>query len=120
VARDGTSNLIYIKNVNNTAHVFVSRLLRGSFRTPQQIDPGLAGPSSQPVIAAGNGGVLLLAFVNGGALYVVQTLGASQGFSGPAGLIGGASNPSLRRPRRVLGSRRLGARIDAVERRPGG
>ena len=47
------------------------------------------------MIAAGNGGVLLLAFINGGALYVVQALSASQGFSAPAALIGGASNPSL-------------------------
>lgn len=95
VARDGTGGLVYLKNVGGTSHVFVSRLLGGSFGIPEQIDPGLAGPSSQPVIAAGNGGVLLLAFINGGALYVVQALGASQGFSGPAAVIGGASNPSL-------------------------
>ena len=95
VARDGTGGLVYLKNVGGTQHVFVSRLLGGVFRTPEQIDSTLAGPSSQPVIAAGNGGVLLLAFINGGALYVVQALSASQGFSAPAGVIGGASNPSL-------------------------
>jgi hypothetical protein len=95
VARDGTGGLVYLKNVGGTQHVFVSRLLGGVFRTPQQIDSTLAGPSSQPVIAAGNGGVLLLAFINGGGLYVVQALSASQGFSAPDGVIGGASNPSL-------------------------
>ncbi|MGZ4255003.1 MAG: PKD domain-containing protein [Solirubrobacteraceae bacterium] len=95
VARDGTGGLVYLKNVGGTQHVFVSRLLGGVFRTPEQIDSTLAGPSSQPVIAAGNGGVLLLGFINGGALYVVQALGSSQGFSAPAGVIGGASNLSL-------------------------
>jgi hypothetical protein len=95
VARDGTGGLVYLKNVGGVQHVFVSRLLGGVFRTPQQIDSTLAGPSSQPVIAAGNGGVLLLAFINGTGLYVVQALSASQGFSAPDGVIGGASNPSL-------------------------
>ena len=94
-ARDGTGGLVYVKNVAGTPHVFVSRLLGGVFRAPQQIDATLPGPSAQPVIAAGNGGVLLLGFINGGALYVVQALSASQGFSAPAALIGGASNPSL-------------------------
>ena len=95
VARDGTGGLVYVKNVGGTPHVFVSRLLGGAFGPPQQIDASLAPASSQPVIAAGNGGVLLLAFINGGALYVVQTLSASQGFTAPDALIGGASNPSL-------------------------
>jgi len=95
VARDGTGGLVYVKNIAGTPHVFVSRLLGGVFQAPEQIDATLPGTSAQPVIAAGNGGVLLLAFINGGALYVVQALSASQGFSAPAPLTGGASNPSL-------------------------
>jgi hypothetical protein len=95
VARDGTGGLTYVKNVGGIPRVFVSRLLGGVFRQPEQVDSTLAGASSQPVIAAGNGGVLLIAFVNGGVLIVVQAGSASQGFSAPNGLIGGASNPSL-------------------------
>jgi hypothetical protein len=95
VARDGTGGLVYLKNAGGSPHVFVSRLLGGSFGPPQQIDPTLAGPSSQPVIAAGNGGVLIVAFVNGGVLYVVQAGSASQGLSAPGALAGTASNPSL-------------------------
>jgi hypothetical protein len=95
VARDGTGGLVYLKNVGGIQHVFVSRLLGGVFRTQEQIDSTLPGTSAQPVIAAGNGGVLLLAFINGGALYVAQALSPSQGFSAPDAVIGGASNPSL-------------------------
>ena len=62
--------------------MFVSRLLGGIFSPPQQIDPTLPGPSSQPVIAAGNGGVLIVAFINTGGLYVVQAGGGSQAFVG--------------------------------------
>jgi hypothetical protein len=87
--------VVYLKNVGGTQHVFVSRLLGGSFQVPQQIDAPLAGPSTQPVIAAANGGLLLLAFVNSGVLYVVQSLSASQGFSAPAALADGGVNPSL-------------------------
>ncbi|MGZ4230845.1 MAG: PKD domain-containing protein [Solirubrobacteraceae bacterium] len=95
VARDGTGGVVYLKNVGGTQHVFVSRLLGGSFQVPEQIDASLPGSSSQPVIAAANGGVLLLAFVNDGTLYAVQALSASVGLSAPAGLYNGAGNPSL-------------------------
>jgi hypothetical protein len=95
IARDGTGGLVYLKNAGGSPHVFVSRLLGGSFGPPQQIDPTLPGSSSQPVIAAGNGGVLIVAFVNGGALYVVQAGSASQALSAPGALAGGASDPSL-------------------------
>jgi hypothetical protein len=95
VARDGTGAVIYLKNVGDTQHVFVSRLLGGAFQVPQQIDAPLTGPSTQPVIAAANGGLLLLGFVNGDVLYVVQSLSASQGFSAPVALYDGADNPSL-------------------------
>ena len=72
IARDGTGGLLYVKNVDGVAHVFVSRLLSGSFQPPQQVDPGLPTASSQPVIAAGQGGLLIVAFINGGDLYVAQ------------------------------------------------
>ena len=94
IARDGTGGLVYLKQVAGVQHVFVSALIGGSFQTPVQVDPGL-GASSQPVIAAGNGGVLLIAFVSGGELYVVDRPGASSGFAAPAGLAAGASNPAI-------------------------
>lgn len=94
IARDGTGALVYLKQVGGVPHVFVSQLSGGVFQAPVQVDGALGGASSQPVIAAGNGGTLLVAFINGGELYVVQ---ASQGgqFGSPAGLAGGAINPAI-------------------------
>ncbi len=94
VARDGTGGLVYVKEVGGVAHVFVSQLA-GSFQPPHRIDSGLSGPSSQPVIAAGNGGLLLIAFINGGQLYVVDRGSLLSGYTAPVPLAGGASNPAI-------------------------
>jgi hypothetical protein len=95
VARDSSGGLIYLKRVNGTPHVFVSSLSAGGFSAPTEIDAGLGGASSQPVIAAGNGGLLLIGFINGGELYAVQRANQTAAFSTPTGLAGGASNPSI-------------------------
>ena len=83
IARDGTGGLTYVKDVGGTPRVFVSRLLGGFFGQPQQVDASLPGASSEPVIAAGNAGVLEVAFINNGGLYVVQSLGSAQALSAP-------------------------------------
>jgi hypothetical protein len=95
VARDGTGGLVYLKQVSGVDHVFVSRLLGGIFQPPQQVDGALQGHSSQPVIAAGNGGVLLVGFINGGALYAVDWGSGGSGPSAPIGLALQARNPSI-------------------------
>lgn len=95
VARDGTGGVVYLKDVLGVRRAFVSRLLGGVFQPPEQLDAGLPGPSSQPVIAAGNGGLLLTAFINGGQLYVVNRSSAAAPAVGPAPLAGGASDPSI-------------------------
>lgn len=95
MARDGTGGLVYLKNVGGLPRVFVSRLLGGQFESPQQVDGGLAGASSQPVIAAGNGGVLLVGFVNAGGLYVVDAASGPSPFGAPGVLAGNAGNPSI-------------------------
>jgi len=96
VARgDGTGGLVYLKDVAGVAHVFVSRLAGGVFETPTQIDAGLSGASSQPVIAAGAGGVLLVAFINGGELYVVDTTSTSSPWGTPQAIYGSALNPAI-------------------------
>ena len=66
VARDGTGALAYVKRVAGIDHVFVSRLVNGAFQSPEQIDAGLAGAGSQPVVAASDGGRLVVAYVSGG------------------------------------------------------
>jgi len=94
IARDGTGGLVYLKAVGGVDHVFVSQLSGGVFQPPVQLDGGLGGASSQPVIAAGNGGVLVVAFVNGGQLYVAQGNPAG-GFGPPTALVPGGFNPAL-------------------------
>jgi hypothetical protein len=95
IARDGTGVVVYTKNVAGVAHVFVSRLTGGVFGPGVQVDAGLATPSSQPVAAAGQGGLALVAFVNAGTLYVTQAPASAAPLSPPAALVGAAANPSL-------------------------
>ncbi|HTP24016.1 MAG TPA: hypothetical protein VMJ65_30720, partial [Solirubrobacteraceae bacterium] len=95
VARDGTGGLVYLKTVGGLPRVVVSRLAGGQFQAPQQVDASLPAGSSQPVIAAGNNGVLLVAFINSGVLYVVGAAGPSSPLGPPHGLASSASSPSL-------------------------
>ena len=95
VARDGTGAVVYVKTVAGVAHVFVSRLIGGTFQAPQQVDAGLPGASSEPVIAADNGGLLLVAFINAGTLYAAQAPSSGAPVGPPGVLFSGAANPSL-------------------------
>jgi PKD domain len=94
VARDGSGGVVYLKDVGGAQHVFVAQLA-GSFQPPVRVDAGLPGASSQPVIAADDGGLLLVAFINGGQLYVVDQASTSSGFTTPTVLASGASNPAI-------------------------
>jgi len=94
IARDGTGGVAYLKSVGGVTHAFVSRLTGGVFRTPQQVDAGFSGATSDPVIAATPSGGLFVAFINGGGLYVTQT-DAAGGWSAPEGLYTNADSPSI-------------------------
>ena len=96
VARDGTGALVYLKQVGGIEHVFLSRLIGGVFQPPEQLDASFRDASSQPVVAAGNGGIVLVGFVNDGELFAVDRLGAGQPSSAPIPLAGGgASDPAI-------------------------
>jgi hypothetical protein len=95
IARDGTGTVVYLKTVSGVAHVFASSLLNGRFGAPVQVDTGLAGPSSQPVVAATNQGFTLVAFINGGELYTIERPSALAAWGPPMPLFNGASDPSL-------------------------
>ncbi len=95
IARDGTGGIVYSEFVSGQQHVLVSRLVGGQFKAPQQVDSSLGGASSQPVIAASNKGLLLIAFINSGSLYVVTRSSSSAPFSQPRLLATGAGNPSI-------------------------
>lgn len=96
VSRDGSGGLVYLESAGGVDHVFVSTLTGGTFATPAEVDVNLPGPSSQPVIAAGDGGLLIVAFINGGQLFVVSRPNSSTPLSGPQSLAGGGvMNPSI-------------------------
>ena len=91
IARDGTGALSYLKG----NRVFVSPLVGGSFGAPRPVDGNLPPASSQPVVAATNGGLAIVAFINGGELFAVTRSSFASGWSAPVPLAGGASNPSI-------------------------
>jgi len=99
VSRDGTGALVYTKQDGGALHVFASRFSGGVPQPPQRLDSGLSGASSQPVVAAGEKGEVLIAFVNAGQLYTVTRPAgqAAEGFPAatPLGGATGASDPSI-------------------------
>lgn len=95
VNRDGSGGVIYLKRVGGVAHVFASVLSGGAWGTPQQLDSGLAGASSQPAIAGAANGRVVAVFVNGGTLYAgVQDSGQTS-FATPQAITGTVVNPAL-------------------------
>lgn len=95
VSRDGTGGLVYLESVAGVNHVFVSALSGGVFGAPAEVDSGLPGPSSPPVVAAGDRGLLLIAFTNGNQLFVVSRATSAAAFSAPQLLYSGAINPAI-------------------------
>jgi hypothetical protein len=95
VARDGTGALAYVKRVGGIDHVFVSRLAGGSFEAPEQIDAGLAGAGSQPVVAASDGGRLVVAFVSGGGLFSVVRPAGAPGYAAIQQIADAGANPDV-------------------------
>src|SRR3954452_13631270 len=95
VARDGTGALTYVKPVGGVDHVFVARLEGAAWQPPEQVDVGLPGIGAQPVVAAGDGGKLDIAFVSNGSLYTTVKPGTGQGYTPPQLVAGSASNPSI-------------------------
>lgn len=93
MARDGTGVVVYVRAVGGVDRVFASRFDGGVFQPAEQLDAGLPGPSSQPVVGAANSGRLAIAFVSAGHVYaVVRPAGA--GFSAPV-ILGPGSDPAV-------------------------
>lgn len=87
LARDGSGALAYVRRVDGVDRVFVARFVDGVFQAPEQLDGGLPGPGSQPVVGASDGGRLVVVFVSGGAVYgVVRPAGTSWLAPTPLGL----------------------------------
>ncbi len=64
MAADGTGGIVYRKRVEGRAHIFVAQYVEGKWNAPQQVDTGEKFESSFPAIAAGEGGRLVVVWVN--------------------------------------------------------
>lgn len=96
VARDGSGGLVYLKREGGVPHVFLSRLTDGAWGAPERVDAGIAAGAAQPVLAAGDGGRLAIAWTSGGRLHGAFVPGEAPGepLSGPQALFGAeAANP---------------------------
>jgi hypothetical protein len=60
MAEDGTGGVVYLKRVGGVPHLFVSRLARGSWLPPIQVDTGEPFAAASPRIGAANGGELVV------------------------------------------------------------
>ncbi len=63
MASDGTGGLVYTKAVEGVPHVFASRYVDGGWSAPVRVDWDQPYEASQPRIAAGPGGELLVVWV---------------------------------------------------------
>jgi hypothetical protein len=95
VARDGTGAIAYVKPDGGVDHVFVSRLDGGAWQPPERVDAGLGAPGSQPVVSAGDGGRLMVAFISGGSLFAMTKAASNQAYTPPQLVATSAINPSI-------------------------
>lgn len=63
MAEDGSAGIVYLKQVDGRAHVFAAQFREGVWRAPQRVDVGQAFDSSWARIGAGDGGRLLVTWV---------------------------------------------------------
>jgi hypothetical protein len=63
MAPDGSGGILYRKLVDGQAHLFVARFLDGAWQPPVQVDAGQPFSASFPAIAAGDGGRVLVVWV---------------------------------------------------------
>ena len=63
MAPDGTGGLVYRKRVDGRAHIFAAQYVDRRWRAPQRVDNGQAFDSSWPAIGAGNGGRVVVSWV---------------------------------------------------------
>lgn len=88
LARDGTGGLVYLKRVDGTSHVFLSRFNGGQFRPPERVDNGVLTGASDAVIAAADADRLAIVWTAGNSVFASIVPGGGQlGLSGPTELL---------------------------------
>jgi hypothetical protein len=63
MSEDGSGGVVYLKQVDGRSHVFAAQFRDGAWRPPQRVDVGQGFDSSWPRIGAGDGGRLLVSWV---------------------------------------------------------
>lgn len=63
MSEDGTGGIVYLREVDGRDHVFVAQFAAGTWRPPRRVDVGQNFDSSWPRIGAGDGGRLLVTWV---------------------------------------------------------
>ncbi len=63
MAEDGSGGIVYLKRVEGRDHVFAARFAKGSWAASQRVDVGQSFDSSWPRVGAGNGGRLVVTWV---------------------------------------------------------
>lgn len=63
MSEDGSGGVVYLKQEGGRAHVFAAQFRDGAWRPPQRVDAGQQFDSSWPRIGAGDGGRLLVTWV---------------------------------------------------------
>src|SRR5215218_7954775 len=97
LARDGTGGLVYLKRVDGTPHVFLSRFNGGQFRPPERVDNTIGAGASEAAIAAADENRLAIVWIAGSRVYgsVVNgnddqpgpLLGPTELYNDPAGAV---------------------------------
>lgn len=95
LARDGTGAVVYLRSVGGVTRVFASTESQGIWSAATQLDGGLPGSASQPLVAATGGGRIAAVFISAGTLYGAVHVPGRPGFGTPQPLVQGASNPAL-------------------------
>lgn len=96
LAPDGSGAVVATIEEGGVPHVFVSRLVDGAWGRPERLDADLGGPATQAAVAVGDGGRVLVAFVNSGNVYVATRPDAATGWSRQTLWSGGgASDPAI-------------------------
>ncbi|MEX2105301.1 MAG: hypothetical protein WD810_00230 [Solirubrobacterales bacterium] len=63
MSEDGSGGIVYLKQVGDRTHVFATQFRDGAWRAPQRVDVGQEFDSSWARIGAGDGGRLLVTWV---------------------------------------------------------
>ncbi|MDO8184705.1 PKD domain-containing protein [Conexibacter sp. JD483] len=96
LAPDGSGAVTYLLAEGDGTHAYVSRLVDGRWFSPERVDGGQPGGSSQPVVSTGDGGRVQVAWVNGGNIYTATR--ANGGAAWAQQTVwggGGASDPHI-------------------------